>query len=370
MRSGVVSARPTLVRLIEEIAGGAWPGSETCWPTPGASLPNDGESPATWRARQVAHKARGINGNGMGVPLAIVAQEAMAPHWPTANTRDAASAGRHSTTTGVMHPGTTLTDAARLWPTAQAHDTGRSPAAHMAMRKRVWGGDPTTATSLAVAAKLWPTSRSEDAESTGTHRGRDNDTLTSATREWQTPKSGGRNAYRGGPRSEEPLLAGQAQEATESATSWMTPAAGGGTGYLSGSNRDTWRPTLDSQVRGAQPILHSPVGLRTPTTTTPGEPSSASVQTSPQPWLPSHDAEPPLQRQLNPSFVEWLMGLPIGWTCICPVAAPAPIVSAASATPSSPTRPRRRSVSSGTVRSASGPDAWVGLAVALYRTAP
>ncbi|MEO3780497.1 hypothetical protein ABGB16_27520 [Micromonospora sp. B11E3] len=32
-----------------------------------------------------------------------------------------------------------------------------------------------------------------------------------------------------------------------------TPTAGGGTGYMSGSNRDTWRPTLESAVRGYQP---------------------------------------------------------------------------------------------------------------------
>jgi hypothetical protein len=31
-----------------------------------------------------------------------------------------------------------------------------------------------------------------------------------------------------------------------------TPTAGGGTGYMSGSNRDMWRPTLESAVRGYQ----------------------------------------------------------------------------------------------------------------------
>ena len=41
--------------------------------------------------------------------------------WPTACTTDAASAARHTTDPdGAMHPGTTLTDAARLWATPAA----------------------------------------------------------------------------------------------------------------------------------------------------------------------------------------------------------------------------------------------------------
>src|SRR5690606_1746289 len=42
--------------------------------------------------------------------------------WPTATERDGDSSGRHSTATGRSHPGTTMTDAARLagWPTPMA----------------------------------------------------------------------------------------------------------------------------------------------------------------------------------------------------------------------------------------------------------
>jgi hypothetical protein len=35
-----------------------------------------------------------------------------------------------------------------------------------------------------------------------------------------------------------------------------TPTAGEGTGYMSGSNRDTWRPTLSGAVKGYEPVLH------------------------------------------------------------------------------------------------------------------
>lgn len=193
------------------------------WSTPSASNFNDGESPESWRARQRLLIEKHVNGNGAGTPLAIQAQEQARKLWPTARGEDSESAGNH--------PGATdsLTGAAKLWPTAQAHDTGRSPEAHLAMRASLEGGPRTTITSLAASAKAW-----------------------------QTPKSGGRNAYRGGERSDEPLLTGQAQEATEA---WMTPNAQGGTGShptmgplnphgLSGSNRDTWRPTLDGQARG------------------------------------------------------------------------------------------------------------------------
>lgn len=134
MRSGAVFERPTLARHISATAGGASPGTPSAWPTaqaadgergsktlmrgPGnptlrgaallwqtpygfngqdkdggygtggefeksvklwatasASVANEGEGPKTWRARQAHHKARGINGNGMGVPLTIMAQE-------------------------------------------------------------------------------------------------------------------------------------------------------------------------------------------------------------------------------------------------------------------------------------------------------
>lgn len=42
--------------------------------------------------------------------------------WPTAVEGDSRSSGRHTTTTGVMHSGTTLTDAMRQWATPQSRD--------------------------------------------------------------------------------------------------------------------------------------------------------------------------------------------------------------------------------------------------------
>jgi hypothetical protein len=56
----------------------------TSWPTPDAAISNDGgEDPETFRVRRDQQKARAINGNGMGTPLATAAKL-----WPTPISRD------------------------------------------------------------------------------------------------------------------------------------------------------------------------------------------------------------------------------------------------------------------------------------------
>lgn len=66
------------------------------WPTPNALASNDGESPETWRARQERMKLKGYNGNGAGVPLAILVQEACLSSHPALDH----FAGSPSPTTG------------------------------------------------------------------------------------------------------------------------------------------------------------------------------------------------------------------------------------------------------------------------------
>jgi hypothetical protein len=41
------------------------------WPTPDASVANDGETLESWQARREREKAKGRNGNGFGTPLAV-----------------------------------------------------------------------------------------------------------------------------------------------------------------------------------------------------------------------------------------------------------------------------------------------------------
>jgi hypothetical protein len=77
------------------------------------------------------------------------------------------------------------------------------------------------------------------------------------------------------------------------AVQWPTPNSEGGTGYMSGSNRDTWRPTLEGMALGYQPVLHQP------------RPSH------PAPAICTHG--PTCRPSLNPRFVSWLMNIPVGW---------------------------------------------------------
>lgn len=58
-------------------------GKGRLWPTPNASVANDGEKPATWLARREKLKEKRVNGNGAGMPLSIAVQL-----WPTPAARD------------------------------------------------------------------------------------------------------------------------------------------------------------------------------------------------------------------------------------------------------------------------------------------
>lgn len=100
------------------------------WPTPDASVMQDGEGLETWTARRETLKAKGYNGNGCGMPLAIAAQLA---GWPTATAKDAANAANRTATRSEgsqHHDGLTLVDAVRLagWgtPTSRDHKDGAS----------------------------------------------------------------------------------------------------------------------------------------------------------------------------------------------------------------------------------------------------
>ena len=64
------------------------PGCRALWPTPDASVMQDGEQPATWLARRERIKAEKKNGNGMGTPLAMAVKL-----WPTARSNGASNAG-------------------------------------------------------------------------------------------------------------------------------------------------------------------------------------------------------------------------------------------------------------------------------------
>jgi len=75
-RSGTVWRRRTSMPRISATGSSSWP-------TPDASVMNDGEGLATWLARREREKAKHRNGNGFGTPLAIAVQL-----WRTPQARD------------------------------------------------------------------------------------------------------------------------------------------------------------------------------------------------------------------------------------------------------------------------------------------
>ncbi len=87
------------------------------WPTPDASVMNDGESPETFLARRERLKAKGINGNGAGTPLTIASQL-----WPTPAARDFRS-GEASEATHDRNS-RPLNEVATLWATPRSHEVG------------------------------------------------------------------------------------------------------------------------------------------------------------------------------------------------------------------------------------------------------
>lgn len=78
-------------------------------PTPTAALMNDGEDPSSWQARADRLKAKGINGNGAGMPLTVAAAA-----WPTpmaADARGSAGTRKHE-----------LPNIVAAWPTPASRD--------------------------------------------------------------------------------------------------------------------------------------------------------------------------------------------------------------------------------------------------------
>jgi hypothetical protein len=149
-----------------------------------------------------------------------------------------------------------------MWPTPAARDDQRSPEAHMAGKERMASGPRHEPTSLTVVVKLWPTP----------------------------------TAAEGGPRmdpvrSGEPNLFGivrtHGPSLTRRAGTWPTPQARDHKGAFSG-HRDGGRDLPAEAMSFPSGHRHRMIGG-------PGKQSSRPVV-------------------LNPAFVEWLMGLPAGWS--------------------------------------------------------
>lgn len=226
------------------------------WATPDAEAMNDRENPETFLARQAEAKAKGINGNGFGMPLAMQAKVATRD-WSTPGANDG-SRGADRVRRDNGQPNSSLKTDIENWPTPAVRDFKGTNLEPFADR----GGGSKGEQLPNFVEHKWRTPQTMDAErgSNGTwvpQPKAGDHSLRHQAGIWQTPSvasATGGQANRGGDRQEEVLLAGQARDVSS----------------------------------------HLPL-----TTSTDGQTSSKPART------------------LNPLFVEWLMTWPEGWTTMC-----------------------------------------------------
>lgn len=255
------------------------------WPTSGLM-----RSGAVYERQTLARHMAAIAGG---------ASRGTASNWPAATVLDSTSTANRTATrtdpSSKHHDGVTLTDAVRMWPTPYGFN-GQDK-----------DGGYGTGGKIEKFCKLWATPRVEQFE--------------------ETPKAWQARAEKVAQRLRAHGIPGQAlsiQAAT--VTLWATPRAGDG---------EKGGPNQKFSAGGiplAAQTVQATTGRRPPTTTPDGGPTSTATPTS--------------RLQLNPLFVEALMGLPPGWTDCEP-----------SATPWSQPRPKPRSDCSGTEPLEGGPDA-------------
>ncbi len=190
-----------------------------------------------------------------------------------------------------MHPGTSLTDKMREWatPVASMVNYDEQPENFEARSERLEAeGSRPLGANLGQQSKTWSTPQAHEAQGTPSE-GFNEKSLTRDAAVWQTPTVGAAtngNATRGGERSSEQLLKGQA-------TRWPTAAAS-----------DFKGSTQIGQRRGqlSEAILKH--GHQAPETPKDGDESSAPI---------------PSSVRLSPAFVEWLMNWPPGFSLPFPM---------------------------------------------------
>jgi len=225
--------------------------------------------------------------------------------WPTATGEDAEQ-------NQARRPGDrTLTTTIRTWPSPDANTANYSngergpnlreaaewPTPDAGQYGSTTNQDGTRNPLLGQFASRWPTVTVSDAgfEDTARNgiRGNHNLSLPFAVERWATPAArDGKGAYSQASQAMTPraLLPDQAK-------TWNTPRASDAMGESASRGADS------IQLRERE--IRTPIGPRAPETETPG---GGCLNT-----------DPTSRRRLNPLFVEWLMGWPLGWTDFAPV---------------------------------------------------
>ena len=266
MRNGELFERPMLVDRTGE-------SGRLCWPTAVVTDSNGARNETSGRSMASQHHS------GTTLNDAII-------KWPTPRSADSESCGNYP---GAVD---SLTGAARMWQTP-ATDSFRSR-----------GGDRKHEMGLDQEARMWHTPKAhENAETSGTFVSRNADRgahcfsgLGAQTMHWPTPQARDVKSpdMEGSGNYERKMENGWTIDLNSAAANWPTPNACDG--------------SKASQIshQGACLTRSAEVGFRfflpvPPTSTHGGKSPSGST------------------RRLNPDFVDWLMGLPPGWTDYAPL---------------------------------------------------
>lgn len=287
IRSGDAFERPTLVRLMAAIGGGASRGTPDAWPTP-----------------------YGFGGKDHTGKLGAGGEfEKFVNNWPTPRVA-AERSSRKSMVENQQWSAPSLEQVAELSLGILPREFA-SPAELKGASRDPW---PTPVVPNGGRTSNTPES------------GHQTD-LGAMASQWATPAA---RDWRQGDASAA-TLSKNSRPLNEQATHWSTPLGSEPRqGYKGGS---TFQQSLSTEAVDflsgpqAQPIAGH------------GKPFSLGGRT--------------LRPQLSALFVEWLMGLPLGWSCVC---ATGEIVSGDSVTQLSRSARRRRSGSSGIAPSESGRD--------------
>lgn len=230
--------------------------------------------------------------------------------WPTAVTTDARSSGRSSTTTDIMHPGTSLTDRMREWatPAASLINYNEEPETFEARSARlVEEGTRPLGANLGQQGKAWHTATTRNVHD-GAFDGRRD--LQTDVANWATPQARDMN---GRPKEgvNQSNLVRDAQQWTNGSQTRDGAPSSAKANWPTAAATDFKGSTKVGQRRGqlSEAILKN--GHHDPTMQEDGDESSPSDPSSPR---------------LNPAFVEWLMGWPPGWSLATPVRRTGPIV--------------------------------------------
>lgn len=319
MRNGELFERPMLVDRTGE-------SGRLCWPTARSQDSKHGEATDYEMSREE------------GLDLLHVKAERMMRMWPTARSEDSESCGNHP---GAVD---SLTGAARMWHTPKAHENAetsgtfvsrnadrgahcfsglgaqtamwRTPAATEEQSDRMSAEamlrglqNPNQQINLSDQARMWMTpnlplggrkNTAEQVEAKGkTDNGKRQISLEGQTMHWPTPRTitgGAESAER---KQETGGTDSGGSDLQSAAANWPTPAScdyrsPNGASHM---DRSTGAKHLDQLPNF---IEHS--FLPAPPTSTHGG-KSPSTST----------------RRLNPDFVDWLMGLPPGWTDYAPL---------------------------------------------------